>query len=217
MNFNIPKFNINLSQVTFKSNRKATLNNQSTNVKPVNIKPIQNDENGLKWHITNPKEFPNLNYTRNLLDWHDFIRRTPNEYEAWVDGVSKECEKLELIILDNLSKTNKLIFVDTNISLDTLKKITDPSHVLIMLADPSISVNRFFERPDREKQFLYKLIMEEKDPNFALNNFRECLSKINSVEKYYYFLNSGFNVILRDENRTIEETSMIAEKYFQLK
>ncbi len=43
MNFNIPKFNINLSQVTFKSNRKATLNNQSTNVKPVNIKPIQND------------------------------------------------------------------------------------------------------------------------------------------------------------------------------
>jgi hypothetical protein len=86
-----------------------------------------------------------------------------------------------------------------------------------MLADPSISVNRFFERPDREKQFLYKLIMEEKDPNFALNNFRECLSKINSIEKYNYFLNSGFNVILRDENRTIEETSMIAEKYFQLK
>lgn len=164
-----------------------------------------------------PKEFPNLNYTRNLLDWHDFIRRTPNEYETWVDGVSKECEKLELIILDDLSKTNKLIFVDTNISLDTLEKITDPSHVLIMLADPSISVNRFFERPDREKQFLYKLIMEEKDPNFALNNFRECLSKINSIEKYNYFLNSGFNVILRDENRTIEETSMIAEKYFQLK
>ena len=164
-----------------------------------------------------PKEFPNLNYTRNLLDWHDFIRRTPNEYKAWVDGVSKECEKLELIILDNISKTNKLIFVDTNISLDTLEKITDPSHVLIMLADPSISVNRFFERPDREKQFLYKLIMEEKDPNFALNNFRECLSKINSIEKYNYFLNSGFNVILRDENRTIEETSMIAEKYFQLK
>lgn len=164
-----------------------------------------------------PKEFPNLNYTRNLLDWHDFIRRTPNEYEAWVDGVSKECEKLELIILDNLSKTNKLIFVDTNISLDTLEKITDPSHVLIMLADPSISVNRFFERPDREKQFLYKLIMEEKDPNFALNNFRECLSKINSIDKHNYFLNSGFNVILRDENRTIEETSIIAEKYFQLK
>ena len=164
-----------------------------------------------------PKEFPNLNYTRNLLDWHDFIRRTPNEYKAWVDGVSKECEKLELIILDNISKTNKLIFVDTNISLDTLEKITDPSHVLIMLADPSISVNRFFERPDREKQFLYKLIMEEKDPNFALNNFRECLSKINSIEKYNYFLNSGFNVILRDENRTIEETSMIAEIYFQLK
>lgn len=164
-----------------------------------------------------PKEFPNLNYTRNLLDWHDFIRRTPNEYEAWIDGVSKECEKLELIILDNLSKTNKLIFVDTNISLDTLKKITDPSHVLIMLADPSISVNRFFERPDREKQFLYKLLISEENPEKALANFRECLERINSIERYNEFLNSGFNVILRDDKRSIEETLNLVEKKFKLK
>ena len=28
----------------------------------------------------NPGEFPCLCYTRDLQDWHDFIRRTPDEY-----------------------------------------------------------------------------------------------------------------------------------------
>ena len=35
--------------------------------------------------------FPCLTYTRDLKDWHEFIRRTPEEYETWIDGVSKEC------------------------------------------------------------------------------------------------------------------------------
>ena len=108
------------------------------------------------------KEFPCLTYTRDLRDWHDFVRRTPDAYEAWVKGVTKECEILELRILDDLVKHNpgKKIFVDTNICPETLKQISDARHVVIMLADPEISVRRFFERPDREKQFLYRLILE---------------------------------------------------------
>ncbi len=163
------------------------------------------------------EEFPGLTYTRDLEDWHDFIRRTPAEYEAWVDGVAKECETLELRILEDLSAQEKLIFVDTNISVETLETITDHSHVLIMLADPQISVRRFFERPDREKQFLYQLIMEEPDPEYALNNFRQCLARINSQERYDRFLHSGFHVMRRDEDRSIEQTLAIAEKAFGLK
>ena len=163
------------------------------------------------------EEFPCLTYTRDLEDWHDFIRRTPAEYEAWVDGVAKECETLELRILEDLSAQEKLIFVDTNISVETLETITDHSHVLIMLADPQISVRRFFERPDREKQFLYQLIMEEPDPEDALNNFRQCLARINSQERYDRFLHSGFHVMRRDEDRSIEQTLAIAEKAFGLK
>ena len=163
------------------------------------------------------EEFPCLTYTRDLEDWHDFIRRTPAEYEAWVDGVAKECETLELRILEDLSTQEKLIFVDTNISVETLETITDHSHVLIMLADPQISVRRFFERPDREKQFLYQLIMEEPDPEYALNNFRQCLARINSQERYDRFLHSGFHVMRRDEDRSIEQTLAIAEKAFGLK
>ncbi len=161
-------------------------------------------------------EFPGLTYTRDLVDWRDFVRRTPDEYEAWVRQTSMECEKLELRILNDVSRQGKPVFVDTNISLGTLRKIVPAKHVLIMLADPDISVKRFFERPDREKQFLYRLLMEEDDPERAMENFRQCLRRINSRENYDRFLNSGFTVILRDENRSVEETLALAARAFGL-
>ena len=157
-------------------------------------------------------EFPCLTYTRDIEDWHDFIRRTPDEYETWIDGVSKECEILELRLLEMLPRQGKPVFVDTNISLETLREIAYPDHDLIMLAEPEVSVRRFFERPDKEKQFLYRLIMEEPDPVLALDRFRQCLMRINSRERYNRFLNSGFNVILRDENRSMEQTMKLAEQ-----
>ena len=108
-------------------------------------------------------KFPALTYTRDLEDFRDFIRRTPDEYEKWIIDVTKECEVIELQILESLIDNNKPIFVDTNISIETLYKISDNDHVLIMLADPLISVNRFFDRPDREKQYLYKLLLNEEN------------------------------------------------------
>ena len=164
-------------------------------------------------------EFPGLTYTRDLKDWRDFIRRTPDEYEAWIKETTKECTVIELQILDELSKQNKnkKIFVDTNIPTDVLAEISDNDHVLIMLAEPEISVNRFFERPDREKQFLYQLLLQEEHPDDAMENFRECLKRVNSEEIYHNFLNSGFRVILRDDERTIEETFSLVEKALKLK
>ena len=162
------------------------------------------------------KEFPCLTYTRDLQDWHEFIRRSPEEYLAWVDGVAKECEILELRLLKDLCAQGRPVFVDTNISLDTLKEIAPHDHVLIMLADPMISVNRFFERPDREKQFLYKLIMEEPDPEKALENYRQGLMLINSHERYDRYLDSGLTVIKRDDNRSVEQTLELVERSFGL-
>ena len=87
---------------------------------------------------------------------------------------------------------------------------------MIMLADPEISVRRFFDRPDREKQSLYRLILEEPDPEAAMENYRRGLMRINSRERYDRFLHSGFPVILRDENRSAEETLALAEQVFGL-
>lgn len=169
-------------------------------------------------HISNldKKEFPAVTYLRDLKDWKHFIRRTPDEYESWVNAGKKECTILELEILEELSKQNKMIFVDTNIPISVLKEISDEEHVLIMLADPEISVNRFFERPDREKQFLYRLLLDEEKTDQAMENFKMCLKRVNSQEIYNNFLHSGFNVIKRDDNRTIEETFTLVEQMFQL-
>ena len=161
-------------------------------------------------------EFPFLTYTRDLEDWHDFIRRTPEEYKAWMDGVSRECEILELRLLDGLKDQGRPVFVDTNISIEALKSIAPEDHVLVMLADPQISVRRFFERPDREKQFLYRLIMDEPDPEKAMENYRKGLMLINSQENYDRYLHSGFHVIIRNENRSIEHTLEMVEKAFGL-
>lgn len=162
-------------------------------------------------------EFPNLCYTRDLQDWKQFIRRTPEEYAAWIEGAKKECEILELRILEDLKKQGRRIFVDTNISVETLKKISDKDHVLIMLTDRETSINRFFERPDKEKQFIYRLLMEEPDPEAALARYRRTLELIHSRESYDRLLDSGFNILYRDESRTIEQTrDLIAEKYFKL-
>ena len=163
------------------------------------------------------KEFPNLTYTRDLQDWGEFVRRTPDEYEAWVNGVTKECTVLEIEILKDLvSRTKKKIFVDTNISVEILHEISDENHVLIMLADPNISVQRFFERPDKEKQFLYQLLLKEDNSEETMINFRECLKRINSQDRYMMFQKSGFNVITRDENRSIDETFALVESMFGL-
>lgn len=162
------------------------------------------------------EEFPNLTYTRDLKNWSEFIRRTPKQYASWVEGVTKECAILELRILKELAKTGKKVFVDTNIPVDVLHQISDNDHVVIMLADPDISVHRFFDRPDKEKQFLYQLLLQEENPEIAIQNFRECLKRVNSQENYDKFLNSGFHVILRDENRTVEETLRLVEQKFCL-
>ena len=162
-------------------------------------------------------EFPCLCWARDLEDWHEFIRRSPEDYEAWYDGVSKECEILELRILEELSRQDKPLFVDTNISAETLRGVAAPGHVLVMLSDPETAVRRFFERPDREKQFLYRLLLDESDPEKAMENFRRGLQRINSPERYERFLHAGFPVLRRDDSRSVEQTLALVEEIFGLK
>ena len=162
------------------------------------------------------KEFPCLTYTRDLVDWHDFIRRSPQEYKDWIDGAKRECEVLELRMLPDICSQGKKVFVDTNISIANLKKIAPMNHTIVLLSDPKISIHRFFDRPDPEKQFLYKLMLEEPDPEKALDNYRQGLELICSQEAYDELLYSGFNVIHRDESRTFEQTAALIEEFMGL-
>ena len=108
------------------------------------------------------------------------------------------------------------MFVDTNIPPSLLRQQTDKGHMLILLAEPGVSVTRFFQRPDREKQFLYRLLQTEPDPSAAMENFRRCLARINSPARYEAFLRCGYPVLLRDDARTPEQTMALAATLFGL-
>ena len=168
-------------------------------------------------HLIDPVHQPALSYFDTMSGWQEFVTRSPEEYDAWMVNVGREAADLEIIKLIQLAQTGKKIFVDTNISVDILKEISDFHHVAIMLSPQWTSVNRFFDRPDREKQFLYQKLLETPDPKAAIANFRKCLERINSKAHYDAFAESGFYVQHRDENRTVEESLGLLERHFKLK
>ena len=106
--------------------------------------------------------------------------------------------------------------MDTNISTEKLWKISDYNHVAIMLAPQSMSIERFFDREDKEKQFILKQIQRAENPEKTMQNYRKCLARVNSVDRYRAFEEAGFFTLVRDEERTLEETLEIIEKHFNL-
>lgn len=167
-------------------------------------------------HLIDVKNQPCLKYFDTMSDWQEFINRAPKKYEKWFKGCINESTELEIIELIRLSECNKKIFVDTNIPILKLHQISDYNHVAIMLSPQSMSVERFFDRPDKEKKFLLSKIMESENPKKTMENFKACIAKINSKENYNKFLNSGFFVIKRDNNTTIENSLKKLETHFGL-
>ena len=176
----------------------------------------ENYHDGLM-HLIDPIHQPNLSYFDTMSGWQEFVTRTPEQYDAWIQGSSREAAELEIIKLIQLVTTGKKIFVDTNISVDILREISDYHRVAIMLSPQWMSVDLFFDRPDADKQFIYRKLMENPDPQWALENYRNILETINSRAHYEEFANSGFFTHLRTENSTLEGTLEILEQHFLLK
>lgn len=165
---------------------------------------------------TDPVHQPNLGYFQTMSGWHEFVSRSPEDYVAWMHGTAQEASELEIVQLLRLTQSGKKVFVDTNISPEWLKKIALWDHVAILLSPQSLSVERFFDRPDAEKQFLYHQIMEGPDPEGTMANFRACVALANSRSRYAEFAQSGFFTFLRTEESTIEEELAALEEHFKL-
>ena len=165
-------------------------------------------------HLTDAEHQPNLRYFDTMSGWEEFLSRTPEEYCAWIEGVNREAAELELLLLIRLAQLGRPVFVDTNIPLDMLHEIG--ANVLIMLSPQSMSVERFFDRSDPEKQFLLRQLEAFPDPEAAKANFRACLAALNSPECYAAFESSGFPVYVRREGSTPEEAVAFAERVFGL-
>ena len=167
--------------------------------------------------VANPENQPNISYVNTKPSWQHFVNRTPDEYEAWVDGNNLELAEFEVAELIRLSAEQKVI-VDTNIPCELLWQISDYNHVAILLSPQSMSVERFFEREDEEKQFLHSVIRSCPDPEKTLDNFKQCIARVNSPERYEAFRNSGFYTLIRQNNMadTREEMLSALAGHFQL-
>ncbi len=166
--------------------------------------------------LIDPEHQPNLCYFQTMSGWQEFVNRTPEQYEAWLYGCAEEGMGLELIELIRCTEGGRKVFVDTQFSPEALHEISDERHVAVMLADPEVSVRRFFQREDAEKQFIYQKIMEAEDPQATLANYRAVLERINSPENYRRLQESGFFVLKRDDARPPEATLSILEAHFGL-
>jgi len=149
--------------------------------------------------VATPETHPDLCYNRSLTDWREFVTRTPEEYERWMYAVGREAAEFEVAELIAISQDKKVI-VDTNIPLDVLKEISDYNHVAVMLSPQSMSVERFFDRSDPEKQFLLNVIDSCDNPESVMQNYRAGLARINSREHYDEYANSGFFTVMRENN-----------------
>ena len=167
--------------------------------------------------VATPETHPDLCYNRSLTDWREFVTRTPEEYERWMYAVGREAAEFEVAELIAISQDKKVI-VDTNIPLDILKEISDYNHVAVMLSPQSMSVERFFDREDPEKQFLLGVIDSCGDPAAVMENYRKGLELINSKEHYDEYANSGFFTVVREDNGTDtrEQVCDMIAKHFGL-
>lgn len=172
----------------------------------------------LKDYGVNLKDQPNLCYTDNH-SMEEFVNRTPDEYYNWIKNCDIEVTPIEISELLELTSKypNKKIFVDTSIPMEILKEISDYDHVAVMLSEKWMSVDRFFERDDYEKQIIFRAIKNSKNPEATMANYRKILEKLNSQERYNKFLNSGFWVFKRDDSLTLKQTMECLEKHFKLR
>jgi len=166
--------------------------------------------------ILTPEKYPNLCYFQTMKDWQEFISRTPEEYDRWISGSSRELAEFEIAYLMHISKSQKVI-VDTSIPLNTLREIAGYNQVAVMLSPQSMSVEHFFDRGDPDKNFLKEQIMKADDPEKTMANFLACIARINSKEHYDEFANSGFFTVRRNTTEDTKlETLDILAKHFGL-
>ena len=151
--------------------------------------------------IASPDAQPDICWLGNLTDWREFVLRSPEEYERWIYSTAREAAEFEIAELIALSGAgDKKVIVDTNIPVDILREISDHHRVAVMLSPQSMSVDRFFDRSDPDKQFILDVIRSCDDPDAAMENYRRGLARINSRAHYDEYADSGFFTVVRQEN-----------------
>lgn len=152
--------------------------------------------------VADPAYQKDLCYIPQLKDFRDFVKRSPEEYERWVFNVQREVAGFEIAELIRLSGTapDRKIIVDTDMPLDVIKELFGYNHIAVMLSPQSMSVERFFDRDDPEKQYILSVINSCENADEVMENYKAGLARINSKEHYDEFANAGLFTLIREDD-----------------
>ena len=178
---------------------------------------------GENYHDAFPREKldrwkqPGLCYFDTMSGWPEWLSQTPEEHYRWVTQVSQECIEIEILELIKLAANGDKVIVDTNIPPDVLREISDYDHVAIMLCDPpDITAQKFFDRDDPDKKFMYNEIQKCSDPEATLHNFN-AWATYHPPEEIDWAHTGFFSITRSDfENDTREKVLATLAKHFKL-
>lgn len=151
------------------------------------------------------------NRTRNM-DWHRYFSQPSQQYSGYLGDCLNEETEFAVVDLIMLSRNQKVI-ADVAFVPEVLKKISEPSRVVLLFAPEEMTRRHYFDRDD--KQDVYQLIKSFPDADELLHNVIEAIHYNSASERKSYY-DSGFYCIERREDDTIENTLKKIERHFGL-
>ncbi len=167
--------------------------------------------------IARPDKQKDFTYFLRMKGFEEYVMRPPEEFERWMMSVSEEVSEFEIAHLISVSKDQKVI-VDTNLSPRTLERISAYNRTAFMVSEESLSVQKFFDRMDPEKNMILKTIRNMPNAEEAYRNFQSCIARVNSRAHFEKYQNSGFFTLHRKESDgdTKDQVLRALSKHFLL-
>lgn len=160
--------------------------------------------------ISNATYQPAMNKV--FKDADEFFGRTVEEYRQWL--IDNTREHLDFVLLDLIRLSqNQIVLCDCHLTMEEVKKYTEPSRIVYLIKEPSNIVDDYCNRPDH--QGFSNFINSASDTEKAKEVCNKTLKSLN--ENYYNAIKaSDYYWVERTPNSTIDETVEKVERHFGL-
>lgn len=168
-------------------------------------------------HFSNHQRISNANYqpamNKVFKDANEFFGRTVDEYRQWL--VDNTREQLDFVLLDLIRLSqNQIVLCDCHLTMEEVKKYTEPSRIVFLIKEPSNIVDDYCNRSDH--QDFSNFINSTTDTEKAKAVCDETLKSLN--ENYYKAIKaSDYYWVERTPDSTVDETVEAIERYFGFK
>ena len=147
---------------------------------------------------------------KNFKDADEFFGRSVEEYKKWL--ITNTREQLDFVLMDLIRLSqNQIVLCDCHLTMEQAEKITEPSHIVFLIREPSNLVEEYCNRPDH--QGFSDFINSATDAVKAKETCNATLQSLN--EKCYKDIKeSSYFWLERTADSTVDETVRKVEQHF---